>query len=293
MTKRSPTFEDDLLATAAHDLKTPLNVARDFIELTRQSGELNERQQRFLERAISNLDRMEQLIVSILDDTRLRGEAALQMTVCDLRTVIEDAVDMLAHVAESRQITVHLDVDPLLEPVYGDATALHRVIVNLLSNAIKYNRDGGDVWISAVNQPGHVQVSVRDSGTGIAPEAQSRVFDRFFRGSRQGRGSVKGHGLGLAISKTIIERHHGHIWLESAQGSGSTFTFLLPRLHHSGEGYDDMLNVRHEARRRAREGRPDRETFAPESAIESADSVDDNEQEASGLSESDSSSETV
>jgi signal transduction histidine kinase len=230
---------NDLLGEVAHDLKTPLTAVKGFIELVQASGELNERQQHFSERALASLEHMQRLVSQLTEITRL--EQPLEAQECDLSTVVSNAVEMLNETAAQHSIKLHTDITPDVGKIRAQPHQVDQVVLNLLSNAIKYNRAEGEVWVRAEGSESTVRVSIRDTGRGIPSEDQPHVFERFFRSQANSRTNPEGSGLGLAIVKAIIERHHGTIWLESTPDEGSTFTFILPRdpdnyQHHSATG---------------------------------------------------------
>ncbi len=218
---------NDLIGEVAHDLKTPITAVKGFIELIQASGELNERQQQFSERALASLEHMQRLVSQLTEITRL--EQNLEVEDCDLSTVVSSAVEMLNETAAQRSITLHANISPDAGVIRAQPNQVDQVLLNLLSNAIKYNRADGEVWVNVEGSESTVRVSVRDTGRGIPAEDQPFIFDRFFRSQANSRANPEGSGLGLAIVKAVIDKHHGAIWLESALDEGSTFTFILPR----------------------------------------------------------------
>ena len=128
--------------------------------------------------------------------------------------------------AARQRLRVSLDVDPALGIVWADETKLKQVVVNLLTNAVKFTPDGGAVEVVARVHADEAEVTVRDTGVGIAPEDQGRIFEAFQRGDR--RASTEGTGLGLTLSKRFVELHGGRLWVESRLGEGSTFGFAIP-----------------------------------------------------------------
>lgn len=279
----------DLLRLVAHEMKTPLNAVQGFIELIEAGGPLTDRQKHFRDRALSGLDRMDHLIGALLDMAKLEGDLKLNFTDCDLRSLIETTVDLVENLAVRRGIRIYTDIAPDVEWVSGDPQWLGQVITNLLSNAIKYNRDDGEVWITVANDPDFISISVRDTGNGIAPDEQERVFNWFFRSRHIDKAKIEGTGLGLAITKSIVQKHHGHIWLESVPGEGSTFSFTLPRRRRMTDGYQREI----ETAAAAGEGNDGERISMPEVSIEESDAVDDNLQEASDTAEVDSTDDVV
>lgn len=279
----------DLLRLVAHEMKTPLNAVQGFIELVELGGPLTERQKHFCDRALSGLDRMDHLVSALLEMAKLEGDVNLNFVDCDLRALILTTIDMVENLAVRRGIRIYVDVAPDVEWVSGDPQWLGQVITNLLSNAIKYNRDEGEVWVTASSDSDFISISVRDTGYGILPDEQERVFNWFFRSRSVDKSKIEGTGLGLAITKSIVQKHHGHIWLESIPDVGSTFSFTLPRRIRKSEGYHREV----EFAASAGEGDDGERISMPEISIEESDAIDDNLQEASGASETDSSDDVV
>lgn len=222
-------FYNDLISIVAHDLKTPISAVKGFIELVQQAGPLNDQQTYFSERALTTLQRMENLVSDLLEYTRLNAETQFDLVEFDLRQVIFDAVEMLEEVATRRQITFQTEVQEDAVLVTADARLIGQVVNNLISNAIKYNREGGLVAIRIYKSDENIRVDIQDTGFGIPQDDVHRVFDRFYRvKGNPGSAKVEGSGLGLAIVQTIIQKHNGRIWVESVEGEGSTFSFVLP-----------------------------------------------------------------
>lgn len=229
MTDQHDEFDTESVSLVAHELKTPVGAAKGFLDLLEHSGPLNDQQQVFMNRVRSSLDQMYTLITSLLDYTRIVSATSLEYSTVDVHTVIEGALDLLKDSAAQRGVTIHLQENP--SPVYVpvDVRLFRYVIGNLLSNAVKYNKQGGEVWVTVIEEDDSVQVDVRDNGLGIAESALSRVFDRFYRAVKKNEnGKIDGSGLGLAICESIIKLHQGRIWVESVLGEGSTFSFVIP-----------------------------------------------------------------
>ena len=228
---------NDLLGVVAHDLKTPISAVKGFIELMQHVGPLNERQMHFSERALAGLQLMEQLVARLLELAWIDADRPLEPHETDLADLIAMVVELIEDQASRRKITIEVEIDPKLGTIQAEARRLEQVFLNLLSNAVKYNREGGKVWVTVanVNRKKEVQVTVRDTGQGIALEEQESVFERFVRTQASKENKVEGTGLGLSIVKAVVEKHGGRLWLESVVGEGSTFIFVLPRRQRKTE----------------------------------------------------------
>ncbi|MEL6272773.1 MAG: HAMP domain-containing sensor histidine kinase [Chloroflexota bacterium] len=221
-------FEQDLVRTLAHDLRTPISSVRSFIDFAMQTGPLEEKQVYMLERAIQGLERMDKLVTDVLEMSRLGRDAPLNLEPCNLRLLIGEGVSFLEGAAKEHNITITTDIPDNLPDVPADPNLLRHVINNLVGNAIKYNTDGGSITIKATQAETHIKFAVTDTGQGIPTEYHDQIFEPFERGNFNDRSKIRGSGLGLSIVKTIVEKHNGTITLESDVGTGSTFTVSLP-----------------------------------------------------------------
>jgi signal transduction histidine kinase/CheY-like chemotaxis protein len=223
--------KSEFLASMSHELRTPLNAVIGFSDvlLDRMFGELNERQDEYV-RDIRNSGRhLLELINEILDLSKVEaGQMDLDVSAVSLPDLIGHGVAMVRERASRHGISLESDVDPALGTAEGDELKLKQVVLNLLSNAVKFTPDGGSVRITARRLGGEARVSVSDTGIGIAEAEQERIFEAFQRGGRAARTSTEGTGLGLTLSKRIIELHGGRLWMESELGVGSTFSFAIP-----------------------------------------------------------------
>jgi signal transduction histidine kinase len=138
-------------------------------------------------------------------------------------------VDSLRPQAVNKGLTLTVDASAQLPSVSGDPTLLRQAVSNLLDNAIKYTPAGGQVGVRILAESSKFLLAVSDSGLGIAPADQARLFEKFFRVKQRGSSQIKGSGLGLAIVKSIVERHGGKVWVDSKLGKGSTFFMEIPR----------------------------------------------------------------
>jgi signal transduction histidine kinase len=221
--------KSEFLANMSHELRTPLNAIIGFSQVLREEmfGEVNEKQAEYLEDILSSGNHLLSLINDVLDLSKVEaGQVELEIGPFSLREALERGVVMVRERATSDGVQVALAADRNVDVVDGDERRIKQVIFNLLSNAVKFTPAGGEVDVRAARVNGEVRVSVADTGPGIAAGDQERIFDQF----QQTEIGVeeRGTGLGLALSKRLVELHGGRIWLESELGKGSTFTFALP-----------------------------------------------------------------
>jgi PAS domain S-box-containing protein len=220
-------LRDQVLGVVAHDLRNPLSaILAQLWALRPHRGESERRSTKpaeVIERAAKRINR---LIQDLLDAAVVEsGQLTIERTQLAARDLIVGAVDMQKPLASSSSLELRVDLNGDLPDIWGDKDRLLQVFENLIGNAIKFTKAGGSITVGAASRDHEVTFRVTDTGSGIAPENLPRVFDRFWQASRAGRG---GAGLGLQITKGIVEAHGGHIWVESAAGSGSTFFFTIP-----------------------------------------------------------------
>jgi GAF domain-containing protein len=222
--------KSEFLANMSHELRTPLNAIIGFSEVLteRMFGELNEKQEEYLKDIYASGTHLLSLINDILDLSKIEaGRMELELTDFDLPTALDSALTLVRERAGRRGITLESTVDERLGEVGADERKVRQVVLNLLSNAIKFTPEGGRIEVRAVRVDGSVEVSVSDTGVGIAPEDQEAVFEEF-RQVGTSAAKQEGTGLGLALCRKFVELHGGRIWVTSLVGVGSTFTFRLP-----------------------------------------------------------------
>jgi two-component system phosphate regulon sensor histidine kinase PhoR len=224
----------DFVANIGHELRTPLASIKLLVEtLTHSVHEDPEATQDFLSRIDVEVDGLTQLVRELLELSRLEsGQVPLNRTTVDLPQLLKRAAARLRTQAERNDITIAVDTNPVLPPAYADPDRVEQVLINLLHNAIKFNHPAGRVTLQAEHTAdGLLRVRVKDTGPGIPPDDLPRIFERFYKvdKARSGdQGREAGTGLGLAVSKHIVQAHGGRIWAESVYGAGATFYFTLP-----------------------------------------------------------------
>ena len=223
-------LKDDFVATVSHELRTPLTSMMGFLEMIREgeAGELNEEQQRFLAIVYRSSERLQRLVGDLLFVARLDANGLqLHFGEARLDDIVRDAVESSGALARSREVSLVAEVDDV-PPVSGDKERLSQLIGNLISNALKFTPAGGSVVARAFVDGGRAVVEISDTGIGIPPAEQSRLFQRFFRSSTATEQAIPGTGLGLVISRAIAEAHGGTIDVTSVPGEGTTFRVEIP-----------------------------------------------------------------
>jgi NtrC-family two-component system sensor histidine kinase KinB len=222
-------LKSQFVMTASHELKTPLTSIGMSIELLLEgaTGQLDERQNQLLAAAHAEVGRLKHLVEELLDLERIEaGRIDLEFDRVPVPPLCERVRQIFAAQAQAQGVELRAELPPELPAVRADANKITWVLTNLVSNALRYVGRGGHIDIGARQWEGQLHLSVRDDGIGIPPEYQSRIFDKFVQ--IQGPREHQGAGLGLAICREMVRAHRGAIWVESAPGAGSTFTFTLP-----------------------------------------------------------------
>jgi signal transduction histidine kinase len=223
--------KSEFLANMSHELRTPLNAIIGFSEVLgdRMFGELNDKQAEYIQDILSSGRHLLSLINDILDLSKVEaGRMELALERFDLPTTLENTLTLIRERASRRGLGLSLDVDDGLGEIVADERKVRQIVLNLLSNAVKFTPEGGSVGVKAALADRAVEVSVADTGIGIAPEDHAAVFEEFRQVGTDYARKHEGTGLGLALTKKFVELHGGTIWLKSAPGEGSTFTFTLP-----------------------------------------------------------------
>jgi NtrC-family two-component system sensor histidine kinase KinB len=220
-------LKSEFIATASHELRTPLTSVQMSVHLLLEAaaGKLTDKQQEVLQACREDCDRLERLMRDLLDLSKIEaGETAPHLVDVSARDLVISAVEPLRAQVESKGLAFRVEAPSDLPFVLADRAQIERVIANLVSNAVRHTDPGGEIQIAAVRRAGRIAVSVRDTGRGIPPEYLPNIFEKFVRVPDAPSG---GAGLGLAISKSIVEAHGGQIVVQSKLGHGTTFTFTL------------------------------------------------------------------
>ena len=223
--------KSEFLASMSHELRTPLNSVIGFSDLLleRMYGELNARQENYIRNIQASGKHLLSLINDILDLSKIEaGHMELDVATVHVPSVLQNALMLMRERAQRQNIALSCNVDPRIADIPADERKFKQIMLNLLSNAVKFTPQGGRVDVDARLLNGHLEVSVRDTGVGIARENQQAVFEEFRQVGGSGSGAQEGTGLGLALARRFAELHGGTIRLESEPGKGSTFTVSIP-----------------------------------------------------------------
>jgi GAF domain-containing protein len=223
--------KSEFLANMSHELRTPLNAIIGFSEVLQEKlfGELNDKQAEYTDDILTSGRHLLSLINEILDLSKVEaGRMELELATFDLPLAIDNARTFVRERATRHGINVDVDVDERLGEFVGDERKIKQILLNLLSNAVKFTPEGGRIGINARQTDGSVEISVSDTGVGIAPEDQPKIFEEFRQVGTDYAHKVEGTGLGLTLAKKFVELHGGKIWVTSEVGKGSKFTFSLP-----------------------------------------------------------------
>jgi len=239
-------LKDEFLATLSHELRTPLNAILGYARMIRGGIVAPERQQRAFETIERNAVSLTQIVEDVLDVSRIiAGKLRLNVQPVDIAAVVRNAVEGVMPAADARGVSVQRVLDPDAGPVSGDPERLQQVVWNLLTNAVKFTNRGGRVQVCVEQVDSHVEIRVSDTGIGISRAFLPHVFERFRQGDSGTTREHGGLGLGLSITRQLVELHGGRIRASSeGEGCGSTFSVELPRMILNA----DMLGSREHPR---------------------------------------------
>lgn len=232
-------LKTDFLSNMSHELRSPLHTIIGFTELLQESaGDWNENQKRFIRYIHTDALHLLELINDVLDLSKIEaGRLDLRQETFAVQGLLAEAVSSIRPRAVAKSVEVVFEAGPAIA-VFADRMRLKQILHNLLSNAVKFTPEGGRVRVEVLAQDDVVEISVVDTGVGIAEDQQDAVFDKFYQVQAATKGCPEGTGLGLAITRGLVERHGGTIWLTSEPGRGSRFTFTVPlgQLREAGVG---------------------------------------------------------
>jgi len=244
------TIESEMVVSLIHELRTPMTSITGYTDLLLDEsvGILGETQRQFLRRVKANIERMGGLLEDLIKVTTIdSGRLALSPEPVDLINVIESTLVSLSAQFSERGLAIQMDMPSKLPPVHADRDSIYQIVLHLLSNACQCSEPGTEVLVRARlegyndqvdDMPDYLSVSVTDTGGGIAPQDQRRVFQRLYRADNPLIAGLGDTGVGLSIVKALVEANGGHIWVESKMGVGSIFSFILPL---SSEGNSSRL----------------------------------------------------
>jgi PAS domain S-box-containing protein len=221
----------EFLSTVSHDMRSPLTFMKGFQDMLGMVGPLNDKQREFVEKTISGVDQMADMVEKILEAGKLdpvTGNYQLAREPVDIAEIFNKVIGNLAEPASKKGLTLRYTCAANVPVLNVDRAMLTSAFTNLVENAVKYTPEGGQVEVELVSNDGGLVFRVKDNGYGINPEDQKKLFERNVRIHRKEWKRVKGSGLGLFIVKNVARRHGGDAWVESAEGQGSTFFISLP-----------------------------------------------------------------
>jgi signal transduction histidine kinase len=231
--------KSEFVSFVSHELKTPMTSIRGFTDLLTAGvvGPVNENQSNFLSTIRSNVDRMATLVSDLADISRIEaGRLRLDYEPVAVSELITDVIRSVGRMFEEKKQVLHIEVPDQLPPIWGDKTRLIQIVTNLLSNAHKYSSPESSTYIKAELADNTwtegplkvIHLSIQDTGYGISPENQNKIFQKFYRSDDQKVHDSPGTGLGLNITKQLIEMQGGVIWFESVFRVGTTFHLVIP-----------------------------------------------------------------
>lgn len=224
-------MKDEFISMASHELRSPLTGMKLYLSMLRDgdAGPLNDDQSNFVRIVDQNTDRLVKLVNDLLDISRMTsGRLQFAFEEWELGGVIQHVLTSMRMLAESKRIQTTFEAPPIPLCVRGDRDRVVQILTNLLSNAYKYSDEDTSVIVRLTPRNSDVQIDVIDQGMGISNDDQANLFQRFFRSESVINSNISGTGLGLYITRLLVEAHGGEIWVESQVGAGSTFSWTLP-----------------------------------------------------------------
>lgn len=221
-------LKSEFVAHVAHDLKAPLSVMYGYVKFLAELPDMGADEKVFVEKIIDSIHRMRGLIDNILDLGRIEMGIESELEITTIGSVVKEAAQGMEGLAAEKRVTLATDIADGLPYINAAPVRLGQAVSNLIGNALKFTPEEGKVTVRAALQGGQVVVEVQDTGPGIPPAMQAKLFQKFSKLGQKATRQNEGHGLGLAIVKSVVEAHAGRVWVESHVGEGSTFAFSLP-----------------------------------------------------------------
>jgi len=232
--KELDTLRNDFISTISHDLRSPLQLIYTYTSLLMDNRSITRQQIEFLEGINRSAKKISDLLDNLFELMRVSAGIGMQAEACDLTLLIRHAVDRFEPMAALKGLTIEVKIADELPPAYVNSRRIDQVLSNLIDNAIKYTQQG-QITIEATADENQICVQVTDTGIGLMPEEQKQLFSRFYRARNELTKGIDGTGLGLALSKSIVEQYGGQMWVSSTWQKGSTFAFTLPQVGGKGE----------------------------------------------------------
>jgi PAS domain S-box-containing protein len=223
-------LKSQFISTVSHELRTPLACVKEAVEVVLEgvAGQINSKQKHFLDIVRRNIERLSALINEVLDFQRLEsGRSKIEIKENDIREVVKTIEETMSLAARQKGLDFAVELDGSLSRAWFDSNKIIQLLTNLIANAIKFTPQGGSVTVSILRQGEEMIMRVRDTGMGIPKESLSKIFDSFYRVPRPGQ-EIQGSGLGLSITRKIVDLHYGRIEVESELDKGTTFTVFIP-----------------------------------------------------------------
>lgn len=225
--KKLDRIKSDFVSTVSHDLRSPLTAIMGYMELVERSGSLNDAQRDFIRRVQVNVKNITSLMDDLLNLSQIESGLDMHKEEVSLDQLAASVVENFVPQIEEKKLVLKLELPSAFPPIHASAVQLRQMMENLISNAIKYTPPGGTVVVRGQVELNQIVLQIADTGIGIPPVDLPYIFDKFYRASNVSS-EANGTGLGLAIVKSIVENHHGRIWVDSTPSKGSTFTVVLP-----------------------------------------------------------------
>jgi two-component system NtrC family sensor kinase len=225
-------MKNEFISTVSHDLRSPLTAILGYIELLDRVGPINDQQRDFIRRVQVSVQSVTALINDLLELGKIEAGISGTVDTVPMDSILQSAIDNISYQVVEKKLNLQTRLPDVVPLIYGNPVRIRQMLDNLLGNALKYTPVGGDITINLAIKADQLLLQISDTGPGIPPADQPHIFEKFYRGSNVAT-KVTGSGLGLAIVKSIVETHHGRIWVDSVYGKGSTFTVVLPTVKTS------------------------------------------------------------